>query len=153
MSRLPKHPPRVAALLLRITLPAGQVRDSSLGDFWEEHGRLAARGGFLKARLWYWRQALGRGRTPLAHNFAVAAFEADLGVGMNVAPQRDDVRAERLGGFEKVRCVFAHAATLVGPRLVSPKGSCPEARIVLLSARSRIHRPYCCCCCCSWRRT
>lgn len=71
MSKVPKHPPRIAAFLLRSTLPGGPVRDSILGDFWEEHARIAASSSPFAARVWYWRQALGLGGRSLRSRLAL----------------------------------------------------------------------------------
>ncbi len=56
------RPPRIAAALLRLLLPSSLVGDSILGDFWQEYHQQAITGSRAKARLWYWRQALGLGR-------------------------------------------------------------------------------------------
>jgi len=61
MSSAKQRPPVLASALLRLMLPKGIVRDSILGDFWEEYGQRAAAGSSLDARLWYWRQAIGLG--------------------------------------------------------------------------------------------
>ncbi len=61
MRRREIRPPRIATALLRWLLPSSQVGDSILGDFWQEHHARAMSGSRLRARLWYWRHALGLG--------------------------------------------------------------------------------------------
>lgn len=55
------RPPRLAAALLQVTLPSDGVRDSILGDMWQEHANRARSGSRIRAALWYWRHALGVG--------------------------------------------------------------------------------------------
>jgi len=59
------RPPRLAQLLLNLTLPAGFARESVLGDFSEDYAHRHARSR-LRARLWYWREALGVGARAVA---------------------------------------------------------------------------------------
>jgi predicted permease len=59
MTRAPVHPPLFPRIFLRLSLPEGTLRDSILGDFSEEHSRRARTGSTVRARLWYWRNALG----------------------------------------------------------------------------------------------
>jgi len=52
-------PPSFPRLFLRLSLPEGTLRDSILGDFSEEHSRRAQMGSAVRARFWYWRNAIG----------------------------------------------------------------------------------------------
>jgi len=51
------QPPRIAEALLQRLLP-WQERNAIVGDMAERYGREARRRGALRARLWYWRQAI-----------------------------------------------------------------------------------------------
>lgn len=51
-------PPRLAQALLAAALPAGLVRETVLGDFWEDYAALRRRCRW-RARVWYWREAIG----------------------------------------------------------------------------------------------
>jgi len=72
------RPPRMASALLRLLLPAGVVRDSILGDFWEEYGQKMAAGSHLAAWSWYWRQALGLGGRSLARRMRFWQTRVDV---------------------------------------------------------------------------
>jgi len=77
MSDSTPRPPLLASALLRLLLPKGIVRDSILGDFWEEYGQRVAAGSGLNARLWYWRQALGLGGRSLARRMRFRVWRVD----------------------------------------------------------------------------
>ena len=77
MSDTTPRPPLLASVLLRLLLPKGIVRDSILGDFWEEYGQRVAAGSGLNARLWYWRQALGLGGRSLARRMSLRRLTGD----------------------------------------------------------------------------
>ena len=79
MSSSTPRPPLLASALLRLLLPSGIVRDSILGDFWEEYGQHAAAGSGLRARLWYWRQALGLGSRSLARRMSLRRLTGEAG--------------------------------------------------------------------------
>lgn len=51
-------PPRLAVALVRRAVPADAAGRSVLGDLLEEFADRARRSSLLRARLWYWRQAL-----------------------------------------------------------------------------------------------
>jgi putative ABC transport system permease protein len=53
----PVRPPVLAEQLVRLSAPAPDWRDVSLGDLHEEFQAIAARQGAHAARRWYWRQA------------------------------------------------------------------------------------------------
>lgn len=95
MSKTQRHPPRLAAFFLRVTLPDDPVRDSILGDFWEEHGRLAAQGSSIKARLWYWRQALGLGGRSIAVRFRTPDSDQVNANGSSTAVKNTGGRGDR----------------------------------------------------------
>jgi len=59
MSGRPILPPFFPRLFLRSSLPEGTLRDSILGDFSEEHCRRAQMESTVRARFWYWRNAIG----------------------------------------------------------------------------------------------
>jgi len=52
------HPPRLAQLLLRISLPRGFQREAILGDFWEDYRYRWHSQSPGRARAWYWRELL-----------------------------------------------------------------------------------------------
>lgn len=52
-------PPVIARAILRVSIPAGTLRDSILEDFAEEHRQRVDAASTFSARLWYWRHALG----------------------------------------------------------------------------------------------
>ena len=53
------HPPRLAQLLLRISLPRGFQREAILGDFREDYRHRWLSQSPRRARAWYWREGLG----------------------------------------------------------------------------------------------
>jgi len=74
MSARKNRPPLFASLILKMCLPKGVVRDSILGDFWQEHHARLSSGSRWTAWLWYWRQALGLAGRSLA---ARLSFQRD----------------------------------------------------------------------------
>ncbi len=77
MSDSTPRPPLLASAVLRLLLPKGIVRDSILGDFWEEYGQRCEAGSAFGARLWYWRHALGLGAHTLARRLRPQRQTAD----------------------------------------------------------------------------
>jgi predicted permease len=79
------RPPTLASALLRVLLPEGIVRDTILGDLWEEHRERVLAGNRLRGWLWYWRQATGLG------------YRAALGRLSPRLPRQDTEQRNRLG--------------------------------------------------------
>ena len=80
------RPPYLASALLRLILPDGAVRDSILGDFWEEHRNQRLSGSRLRAWCWYWRQAMGLAARSVITRLAAArqSREADRNGGIGL---------------------------------------------------------------------
>jgi predicted permease len=54
-------------------LPEGVVRDSILGDLWEEHRQQVLEGSRLRGWLWYWRHGIGLGWRTTARRLSLVA--------------------------------------------------------------------------------
>ena len=67
------HPPLLARALVTIFVPRGSARDGVLGDLYEMYSDRHVQYGWLRARFWYWRQAL-----QAASRYSVEKFSARM---------------------------------------------------------------------------
>lgn len=87
------HVPSIARWLLTTVLPHGHRRHW-LGDLAEEfHSYVVPERGRMRARVWYWRQALGS---------LPAAFKRRFGSAPPMPPQGNDTQRRRAGQLEGV---------------------------------------------------
>jgi len=98
------RPPLLASALLRLFLSEGVVRDSILGDFWEEHREQVLAGSRFRAWRWYWRQAIGLGTRSAVARVSALQQDRDADQRRGVALLLDDLNQDlRLA----VRQIFA----------------------------------------------
>ena len=118
------RPPRLASALLRLFLPEGLVRDSILGDLWEEHRNLVIGSSRLRGWLWYWRQAIDLGSRSAARRLSSrrSPRETDQrkGFGVLLDHLRQDLRfaaRQLLGRPVFTLLVVATLAIAIGPNV------------------------------------